>query len=73
MDETSSARLPDVFLSSQDVCAQHSATMQKHFAMVEGNLYKVLESLVRFVEGGVGRGFRAVHVEDGRTMCVGEE
>jgi hypothetical protein len=50
-DETS-ARLPDVFLSSQDVCAQHSATMQKHFAMVEGNLYKVLESLVRFVEGG---------------------
>jgi hypothetical protein len=56
-DETSSARLPDVFLSSQDVCAQHLATMRIHFATVAGSLHEVLEPLVRWRvewEGGSG-------------------
>ena len=51
-DETSSAHLPNVFLSSQDVCTRHLATVQMHFATVAGSLHKVLKPLVRFVEGG---------------------
>jgi hypothetical protein len=48
-------RLPDVFLSSQDVCAQHSATMQKHFATAARSLNEVLEPLVWWrVESGKG-------------------
>jgi len=30
--------------------------MQKHFAMAAGSLYKVLDPLVRFVEGGEREG-----------------
>jgi hypothetical protein len=47
--------------------------MQMHFAMVEGNLYKVLEPLVRLVEGGEREWGSGVHVKDRGTIWVGEE
>jgi hypothetical protein len=68
-DETSSAQLPDVFLSSQDVCARHLATVQMHFATVAGSLHEVLKPLVRFVEGGEREGRSGVRVEDRGTIC----
>ena len=56
-DETSSAHLSaDVHLTSRDVRAWHSATMQMHFATVAESLHEV-EPLVRWRvkwEGGSG-------------------
>jgi hypothetical protein len=47
--------------------------MQKHFALVKGNLYKVLEPLVRFVEGGEREWGSGVHVKDEGSIWVDEE